>query len=1122
MKVSEDFASSVKFLLLSILSAALLSACGGGGSSSGGDTAPTTTLTNEAVVLDQTNIPEQIQSWDSATGELVISGTDVESGVLGVGSVLVMAPTVQAPGGLLRRVTGINQVSSNTVVATEQAALSDVFEELDLSEVVPISASSPSVVTALKSGIPVGSGEPGSVMLYGGGVANVAATTSCQADAYTFYFALNNTEIRPDLTANGCIGLDISLDLQIQISGKSLKKFRSVVTATQLVKVDFSYQPSSPSISFEKNVASFPPIVQTFWVPVGPVPVPIVIDHQTGIVIGGQISSDQNITYGAEVVGTVSNGAEYSSGTWQPVNAAESSASATTPSVSSVGLEASIYAGPKYKAAFYGLVGPEIGLFAYIKYLVDTAADPWWKVAWNIALSLSIDVNLMEKFSVGYNLAQYSLFANDKVIVQSDGGYTPPVNLAVTSRQLSSGYSHSIVLKPDGTVWSWGGDSIFVAGDYVHGNLGHGHINEWYRTVPSRVLAVSDAASVSAGAHHSLLVDGAGEVLSWGDNAYGALGTGDNDPRSTPTRIPPVLSGIVSVIAGWHRSFAIHDNDGSVFSWGENSSGELGLGDTVGHLRPDLIPNLSGVADIAAGVEHTLALKTDGTVLSWGNNSNGQLGLGTTTSTTAPTTISGISNVVSIAAGFGTSYAVTVDGLVYAWGRGAGGVLGIGDTTDRLAPVQIPGLNGVTQIESGLFGFVVALKNDGTVWQWGDGTISIPTQVSGLTGVIELSAGGGGYVVLKSDGTLESWGNNAEGQLGDGTLTPSTTPVAVVDGCATSQFDIDIVTCERSAGPTGAIVSAGDGQVTLSWNAVTGASAYHVYYTTWSGLTPDNYSSPPLPGSWASYVTSPVTIGGLTNDTTYYFIVTAVVDGMESWASTEVNAIPTAIPIVVRPLNDTGITTCGNDISNLLTCPQVGYEGQDAEFGRDATANDDTDGHAGFSFTKIDSSGSPLPASATSWDCVLDNVTGLMWEVKTTDSGLRDANHTYSWYNSDTATNGGSAGSSNGGTCFDTTNCDTEKYVAQVNANGGICGHTDWRMPNRMELSSLIDVSVAVPGPTIDMAYFANTLPNTYWSYTPGSDNGVSSARGITFRFAAISAYLKESIYAVRLVRTGR
>lgn len=222
---------------------------------------------------------------------------------------------------------------------------------------------------------------------------------------------------------------------------------------------------------------------------------------------------------------------------------------------------------------------------------------------------------------------------------------------------------------------------------------------------------------------------------------------------------------------------------------------------------------------------------------------------------------------------------------------------------------------------------------------------------------------------------------------------------------------------------------------------------------------------------------------------------------------------------ITGALNDTGITTCSNGSSNGLACPQSGYPGQDAEYGRDVSANDDSDGHAGFSFIKIDSSGNPLADSATSWSCVLDRVTGLMWEVKTNDGGLRDKDWIYSWYNTDSTTNGGNAGTANGGICVDSSNCDTEKYVAQVNnpSNGGICGYQDWRMPTAQELLTLTDLSVALPSPTIDIRWFPNVVV-VYWSSSPHAVAG-SNAWAIDFGTGNEGLSLKSGSYYVRLVR---
>jgi hypothetical protein len=189
-------------------------------------------------------------------------------------------------------------------------------------------------------------------------------------------------------------------------------------------------------------------------------------------------------------------------------------------------------------------------------------------------------------------------------------------------------------------------------------------------------------------------------------------------------------------------------------------------------------------------------------------------------------------------------------------------------------------------------------------------------------------------------------------------------------------------------------------------------------------------------------------------------------------------------------LNDTGITTCSNETQNNLPCPVSDFPNQDAQSGRDATNNDDSDGHAGFSFTKINSTGASLPASATSWNCVKDNVTGLIWEVKTTDGGLHDKTNTYSWYEPDKTKNGGGAGTQNGGICKG-SECDTNSYVLAVNTTG-YCGYKDWRMPTREELMSIADLGII--NLTIDVNYFSDTLTfgTIFWTSSPYVDTNTA------------------------------
>ncbi len=212
-------------------------------------------------------------------------------------------------------------------------------------------------------------------------------------------------------------------------------------------------------------------------------------------------------------------------------------------------------------------------------------------------------------------------------------------------------------------------------------------------------------------------------------------------------------------------------------------------------------------------------------------------------------------------------------------------------------------------------------------------------------------------------------------------------------------------------------------------------------------------------------------------------------------------------------LNDTGITTCSNETQNNLPCPVSDFPNQDAQSGRDATNNDDTDGHAGFSFTKISSTDASLPASETSWNCVKDNVTGLMWEIKTTDGGLHDMNHTYTWYEPDNTKNGGDAGTQNGGSCQG-SQCDTNAYVKAVNSVG-YCGYKDWRMPTNQELTSIVDMSRL--GRAIDINYFQNT-EREYWSSSPDALYS-DSAWYVRFRYGNSYYSYKGLRYLVRLVR---
>ena len=194
------------------------------------------------------------------------------------------------------------------------------------------------------------------------------------------------------------------------------------------------------------------------------------------------------------------------------------------------------------------------------------------------------------------------------------------------------------------------------------------------------------------------------------------------------------------------------------------------------------------------------------------------------------------------------------------------------------------------------------------------------------------------------------------------------------------------------------------------------------------------------------------------------------------------------VSVVTYPINDTGIVRCADGTANSLDCPVTGYPWQDAEDGRDVLYDDPTDGHAGFSYTKLAANGDPLPANAAAWSCVRDNVTGLVWEVKTEDGGLHDRDNYFTWYDPDLTTNGGVSGLPDGGDCSGEIVCDTDAFAQAVNAEG-LCGASNWRLPLYGELLSIMTADRV--NPTVDTGYFPNTNIDAYWSSSTSPQNPI-------------------------------
>ena len=398
-----------------------------------------------------------------------------------------------------------------------------------------------------------------------------------------------------------------------------------------------------------------------------------------------------------------------------------------------------------------------------------------------------------------------SLPASPKVLAATSNA----VAVAIVPMVVTGGY-HSLALKSDGTIWSWGYNQ--------YGQLGDGSAAN--RAIPAQIQGLSNISTVSAGYGDSFAIDKDGVLWGWGRNDCGQVGNATSDNQAIPVRVGRVQFSAVS--AGQNHTVAL-DANGAVWSWGYNAYGMLGLGYYWPWLyarTPQQIlfaGSIFTARALAAGYDHTLALKQDGTVWAWGHNNAGQLGNGARNDMSSPLQVRGLTGVVAIAAGYESSLALKSDGTVWAWGWNGSGQLGNGTTADSPVPVQVSNLSDVVAISSG-YQSNAALKKDGTVWTWGvnaggqlgNGTTassSVPVQVQNLTNIISVGKASQSSHVLAigSDGTVWGWGRNAMGQLATGSTQPTvqTTPVK-------SLISFNVVSPDISGAAAAAAISQTD------------------------------------------------------------------------------------------------------------------------------------------------------------------------------------------------------------------------------------------------------------------------------------------------------------------------
>lgn len=347
---------------------------------------------------------------------------------------------------------------------------------------------------------------------------------------------------------------------------------------------------------------------------------------------------------------------------------------------------------------------------------------------------------------------------------------------------VSCGGYHSCALSTEGKLWCWGWNS--------DGQIGDGTTQT--RSTPVEVTGLGGAAkAVSAGGSHTCARLANGAAKCWGANSSGQLGDGSDTGRGTPGAVAGLAGGVSGLTAGSSHTCALLAS-GGVQCWGGNWQGQLGDGTTGDRYQPGPVQGLAGPAvQISSENMHTCATLVNGGVQCWGFNNFGQVGDGTRLNRSLATPVSGLSNGVSaVAAGDHHTCALAREG-VKCWGDNSVGQLGQGSPTLRSLPAETASLdNTALALAVGSY-HACSLTANGGVQCWGrnyysqlgDGTTDDrgwPAGVTGLSGGFQaLTAGATHTCALNSAGGVQCWGDNRAGELGDGSQTRRSTPVAV-------------------------------------------------------------------------------------------------------------------------------------------------------------------------------------------------------------------------------------------------------------------------------------------------------------------------------------------------------